>query len=231
MSQRIPWTRILTEGAVIVASILLAFAIDAWWEGGQELRSLRDHEDLVVAELAQASTRLRAEATDATAARESLGTAIRLISPEPEPISSDSLFSLIRAGWAMSDDDIPITALERLLAMDSFEPTTRPELYRQMVDFRAMTGLVVRNVDRFVVTKERASSYLMSVGPRPSLMFDDPDPGSRFPVPIDELLRSRELEGHLRDMYERHEVRYARSLELAELADSITAHLRSGRGR
>ena len=28
----LPWKRLITEGAVIVASILLAFAIDAWWD-------------------------------------------------------------------------------------------------------------------------------------------------------------------------------------------------------
>lgn len=31
----ISWTRILAEGAVVVASILLAFAIDAWWDERQ----------------------------------------------------------------------------------------------------------------------------------------------------------------------------------------------------
>ena len=31
-SQQIPWKRISVEAAAIVASILLAFAIDAWWE-------------------------------------------------------------------------------------------------------------------------------------------------------------------------------------------------------
>lgn len=31
-SRRIPWSRILAEGAVIVVSILLAFGIDAWWD-------------------------------------------------------------------------------------------------------------------------------------------------------------------------------------------------------
>ena len=36
MTQRIPWLRILVEGAVIVASILLAFGIDAWWAGMQD---------------------------------------------------------------------------------------------------------------------------------------------------------------------------------------------------
>lgn len=31
-AQRIPWLRITAESAAIVASILLAFAIDAWWQ-------------------------------------------------------------------------------------------------------------------------------------------------------------------------------------------------------
>ncbi len=34
--QRIPWKRLYVEAAAIIASILLAFAIDAWWEDRQE---------------------------------------------------------------------------------------------------------------------------------------------------------------------------------------------------
>lgn len=34
--QQIPWLRIGAEGAAIVVSILLAFAIDAWWQRQQE---------------------------------------------------------------------------------------------------------------------------------------------------------------------------------------------------
>ena len=36
MSKRIPWTRVFLEGVVIVGSILLAFGIQAWWDGLQE---------------------------------------------------------------------------------------------------------------------------------------------------------------------------------------------------
>lgn len=32
MSERISWPRVAVEGVVIVGSILLAFAIDAWWD-------------------------------------------------------------------------------------------------------------------------------------------------------------------------------------------------------
>ena len=34
--QEIPWKRILVEATAIVASILLAFAIDAWWQDRAE---------------------------------------------------------------------------------------------------------------------------------------------------------------------------------------------------
>ena len=36
MAQNIPWARVLVEGAVIVVSVLLALAGDAWWDGRQE---------------------------------------------------------------------------------------------------------------------------------------------------------------------------------------------------
>ena len=35
-TQKISWKRLAVEAAAIVASILLAFAIDAWWENRQD---------------------------------------------------------------------------------------------------------------------------------------------------------------------------------------------------
>ncbi len=37
-NRKIPWPRVLVEGVVIVGSILLAFGIEAWWDGLQALR-------------------------------------------------------------------------------------------------------------------------------------------------------------------------------------------------
>ena len=42
MRRDISWLRVLTEVVVIVGSILLAFAIDAWWEGRQEDKRRRE---------------------------------------------------------------------------------------------------------------------------------------------------------------------------------------------
>jgi len=47
LKPQIPWLRVFVEGVVIVASILLAVGIDAWWEGVQE----REEEQAILAGL------------------------------------------------------------------------------------------------------------------------------------------------------------------------------------
>ena len=49
--QPIDWYRMAIEGFVIVASILLAFAIDAWWDQLQEVRDANDQVARVGSEL------------------------------------------------------------------------------------------------------------------------------------------------------------------------------------
>ena len=41
--REIPWKRLLVEGAAIVASILLAFAIDAWWQDHSDQIRLKEY--------------------------------------------------------------------------------------------------------------------------------------------------------------------------------------------
>ena len=47
LSKQIPWLRIFVEGVVIVGSILLAFGLQAWWEGLQD----RQTEQSILGEL------------------------------------------------------------------------------------------------------------------------------------------------------------------------------------
>jgi len=49
-TQNIPWKRLSVEAAAIVVSILLAFAIDTWWD--ERLKRIEENEQLI---------RLRAE--------------------------------------------------------------------------------------------------------------------------------------------------------------------------
>lgn len=49
MSRQVPWPRVIAEGAAIVVSILLAFGIQAWWEGRQR----REAEEEILGRLAE----------------------------------------------------------------------------------------------------------------------------------------------------------------------------------
>ena len=53
MTRQIPWPRILVEGVVIVGSILLAFGIEAWWDGRQERSSERDYLGRILTDLTE----------------------------------------------------------------------------------------------------------------------------------------------------------------------------------
>jgi hypothetical protein len=58
MSRDIPWKRLSVEAAAIVASILLAFAIDAWWEDRLERGLGVEYERRIATELRGIRTQL-----------------------------------------------------------------------------------------------------------------------------------------------------------------------------
>lgn len=72
-SNKIPWVRIAAEGTAIIASILLAFAIDAWWEGEQADRKTRQVLEAVRLEMVSNLENLR----DSIAHHEEIVEAIR----------------------------------------------------------------------------------------------------------------------------------------------------------
>lgn len=61
MSQTIPWRRALTEGVVIVGSILLAFTIDASWEKRQERALTNQRVAALLGEFEQARAEIESE--------------------------------------------------------------------------------------------------------------------------------------------------------------------------
>jgi hypothetical protein len=58
-SKDIPWLRIFVEGGVIVGSILLAFALDAWWDNRNREDELRGQLEVVAREMQSAGEALQ----------------------------------------------------------------------------------------------------------------------------------------------------------------------------
>jgi hypothetical protein len=51
LKSQIPWLRVFVEGVVIVGSILLAFGLQAWWEGRQERVEEREYMSALLTDL------------------------------------------------------------------------------------------------------------------------------------------------------------------------------------
>ena len=107
------WKRLLVEGVVIVVSILLAFAIDAWWDERQQLSDAQDQVERVVAEL-------RVNVELLTAQDDYLGIAVgaaheflALFGPNPEQTTVEVIANLIGRLYS-----VPTLSLERSASAD-----------------------------------------------------------------------------------------------------------------
>lgn len=91
----IDWPRLLIEGAVIVVSILLAFAIDAWWDKRQQSEEAAHQVARVVTELESNIKRLefQVETLDFTIdmGKRFLGR----LGPDPTPVKETELAELV----------------------------------------------------------------------------------------------------------------------------------------
>jgi hypothetical protein len=91
-TRSIPWPRILAEGVAIVVSILLAFGIQAWWEGRQE----RVQEQEILAglqrELQEISDVIDEDLRDTEAAQSLLRTFLAMTPDQASRIPPDSAY-------------------------------------------------------------------------------------------------------------------------------------------
>jgi len=106
LKAQIPWLRVFVEGVVIVGSILLAFGLQAWWDG----RRAAEEETQLLADLTEefSANRDRLQrTTDSHRVRlEFARTLTREAGPDSQGLSADSLNTLAR----------------RLLPVPVFEP-------------------------------------------------------------------------------------------------------------
>ena len=104
----IEWKRLITEGFVIVVSILLAFAIDAWWDERQQIRDAEDQVARVVAELRANVELLEEQDRSLAAATSEAGKFLNLFGPEPVPTELVEIAALLEGIYS-----VPTYSVER----------------------------------------------------------------------------------------------------------------------
>lgn len=97
LARQIPWLRIVAEGIAIVASILPAFGIQAWWEGRVERNTLAAALDNLTQEVTVGRSELTAAVADN---RLRIDLYTRFLNLTPDELASLPADSLESIGWA-----------------------------------------------------------------------------------------------------------------------------------
>ena len=168
MTQSTPWTRVLVEGLVVVGSILLAFAIDAWWDDRRDRRAeaeiLAGLESEFQGHLAELERRSLANEQYV----EHLTQILRIGRGEEEWPSAEMLWSLIMNGVLTSGTWDPGAGVrEALIASGRLEVISNSDLrialsaWRSVVDEVRDGELLIREyVTSAIVLKAASLSWL-----------------------------------------------------------------------
>ena len=113
-------------------------------------------------------------------------------------------------------------AAEALLSSGEFGTSSRGDLYSSVVAFRARTEVYRDNVALFIELRETLINYLSTVAPVAFLTAGPETHGpTDFPIPVDDLLQDRQLEGLVGSLAIRIRNVNALAQELIARADSI----------
>ena len=182
MTRQIPWFRILVEGVVIVGSILLAFGIDAWWDGRRERQEEREALEGLERDF---SVNLRAARTSIMSLRadnRALAALEDILDAQLASVSSDSALLFARAMNGYRTFDPQDGTLDALLASGRLGVLRDGELRGLLVEWKTAVDDVNEEASLVVAARTRLYERASQLG-GPWRYVDDADQ-RQFP-PID----------------------------------------------
>lgn len=158
--REIPWKRLLAEGAAIVASILLAFAIDAWWQDRSDQIRLNEYLWQVRADTLDNQRRLtealQLEKGQLGAVEEIL---VALRSPEPMTLDSAREWTQVEPGFIWySDPRLLDGAINALVATGEINLVKNTRVKTSLINYlgqlKADWNEFDRNVSQHLIHKD-----------------------------------------------------------------------------
>jgi len=133
----IPWSRIAVEGIAIVASILLAFAIDAWWDDRQRAETEQVVLRTLLTDLQGKQVLLTEMNVFSEAIVESVETLLSAASSKEQLLSESSIDRLIGDTWWVSNAAVWDSApLSQLIAGGNLSDISNPNLVQQLAELQ-----------------------------------------------------------------------------------------------
>ena len=197
MPERKNWKRLALEGVVIVASILLAFGIEAWWDASRERAEERQALGALAQEFRAASALLDRQflLTDSIVA--ATATIHEWTGPSADSRYADSLAVLLPAVTRLPGFEPPSGTLDALLGSGDLRLIESDSLRAALASFPSRLAGMQRT-ERFG-SDVQFGDFVPYVNERiPMRLFGRGGDGrSRFAVDVSALLRSLEFENQL----------------------------------
>lgn len=114
-AEKIPWKRLSIEAAAIVASILLAFAIDAWWDERVSHGRSAAQLNTLSTEFVEVQSQLQRHEATLLGLRQAVSDLLIQIGPDSKLQPIDSLYALIDLSFRASTMELPTGSLKALL--------------------------------------------------------------------------------------------------------------------
>ncbi|MBT8448223.1 MAG: hypothetical protein KJO69_00945 [Gammaproteobacteria bacterium] len=134
---QIQWPRLLTEGLVIIASILLAFIIDAWWDNRQDRVQEREHLSSMKTEFEASIVGLEKVNGAVTTHAKNVQEFIKLLKSVPIGESVVVPSELLGAAITWRTSDVSTSTLNALIASGNLNLLQNVELRSKLVGFPA----------------------------------------------------------------------------------------------
>lgn len=133
--QPIEWNRLLVEGVVIVASILLAFAIDAWWDDRQDRQAESNQLLNIAAELESNSERIREKLDLLAVADDAAREFISWMGPEPRPVEQKDFTDRFRKMYSIGAFALLRGASEMYLSGGRVDAVRHDDIRKAIADW------------------------------------------------------------------------------------------------
>ena len=135
MTRQVPWPRIFAEGLAIVVSILLAFGIQAWWEGRQEAALVQRGLSAVRDELAAVRTRID---EDIPFSEAWLNNAEALVATLDSVPGGETVFvsdSVLASMFSVYVADVPTGIVESFISSGRLDAVQNTDLRRSLLEW------------------------------------------------------------------------------------------------
>lgn len=221
----------LYEGFVIVASILIAFALDAIWANAQERRVEQRLLGELLAEFRQSERRIEASIAELEGVIGAGMVMLGHLGPNQPTLPTESAVELFGDMTALNTLEVPSSTLESIIAGGQLSLIENDELRKRLLEWPALFDDVRENhewhreeTDEFLVPA--ISPYV----PVRNADFGFPAASygpSRFEFDATDLQRNREFEGRLMNRISRQGATFSESRTLLQATTVLIELLES----